>query len=93
MKTLGGNAKPIKDGLVTSEECLRYALSLPVTTVVSGIDTMEWLQKNARVAATFKPLTTEEMASLEQRCSSKKEYEYYRRWAYYDGRPPSTRCA
>ena len=32
MKTLGGNAKAIKDGLVTSEECLRYALSLPVTT-------------------------------------------------------------
>jgi aryl-alcohol dehydrogenase-like predicted oxidoreductase len=88
MKTLGGNAKPIKDGLVTSEECLRYALSLPVTTVVSGIDTMEWLQKNARVAANFKPLAPQEMAELAQRCSSKKEYEYYRRWAYYDGGPP-----
>ena len=93
MKTLGGNAKPIKDGLVTSEECLRYALSLPVTTVVSGIDSMAWLQKNARVAATFKPLTPEEMASLEQRCASKKEYEYYRRWAYYDGSPSGARCA
>ena len=88
MKTLGGNAKPIKDGLVTSEECLRYALSLPVTTVVSGIDTMEWLQTNARIAASFKPLTREEMAELEQRCSSKKEYEYYRKWAYLDGAPP-----
>jgi uncharacterized protein len=88
MKTLGGNAKPIKDGLVTSEECLRYAFSLPVTTVVSGIDTMEWLQKNARVAAGFKPLTPQEMAELAQRCSSKKEYEYYRRWAYSDGDQP-----
>jgi predicted aldo/keto reductase-like oxidoreductase len=87
MKTLAGNAKPIKDGLVTSDEALRYALNLPVTTVVSGIDTMEWLQKNARVAASFKPLTPEEVASLEQRCSSKKEYEYYRHWAYHDGRP------
>jgi aryl-alcohol dehydrogenase-like predicted oxidoreductase len=90
MKTLGGNARPIKDGLVSSEDCLRYALSLPVTTVVSGIDTMEWLQKNARVAASFKPLTAAERAELERRCSSKKEYEYYRRWAYYDGRPPDT---
>jgi len=87
MKTLGGNAKPIKDGLVTSEECLRYALSLPVTTVVSGIDTMEWLQKNARVAASFKPLAPKEIAELEQRCSSRKEYEYYRKWAYLDGAP------
>ena len=93
MKTLAGNAKPIKDGLVTSEECLRYALSLPVTAVISGIDTMEWLQKNAKAVAGFKPLAPEEMGSLEQRCSSKKEYEYYRRWAYYDGRPPSALCA
>ena len=93
MKTLGGNAKPIKDGLVTAEECLRYALSLPVTTVVSGIDTMEWLQKNAKVAASFKPLTPGEMAELEQRCSSKKQYEYYRQWAYLDGGTPGTLCA
>jgi uncharacterized protein len=93
MKTLGGNAKPIKDGLVTSEECLRYALSLPVTTVVSGIDAMEWLQKNAKAAAGFKPLAPEEMAELERRCSSKKEYEYYRRWAYFDGRPTTALSA
>jgi hypothetical protein len=33
------------------------------------------------------------MAELEQRCSSKKQYEYYRRWAYYDGRPPGALCA
>jgi uncharacterized protein len=90
MKTCGGNAKPIKDGLVTAEECLHYALSLPVTTVVSGIDTMEWLKQNARAAANFKPLSPEEMAKLEQRCSSKKEYEYYRKWAYYDRGPART---
>ena len=72
----------------TAEEALRYALSLPVTAVVSGIDTMEWLQKNAKAAASFKPFAPKEMAELEQRCSPKKEYEYYRRWAYYDGGPP-----
>jgi uncharacterized protein len=93
MKTLAGNAKPIKDGLVTSDEALRYALSLPVTTVVSGVESMQWLQKNARVAVGFKPLTPEEMASLEQRCSSKKEYEYYRLWAYRDGHAPLTHYA
>jgi uncharacterized protein len=90
MKTLGGDAKAIKDGLVTSEECLRYALSLPVTTVVSGIDTMEYLQKNARVAADFKPFTRGEMTDLERRCSPKKEYEGYRRWAYRDGQSSGT---
>ena len=93
MKTLGGNAKAIKDGLVTAQECLRYSLSLPVVTVVSGIDKMKWLQENARVAASFKPLTAAERAELEQRCSPKKEYEYYRRWAYYDGGPQGVLAA
>ena len=87
MKTLGGNAQAVKDGLVTSEEALRYALSLPIAALISGINTLEWLEKNARVAASFKPFSGEEMAALEQRCSSKKQYEYYRRWAYFDGRP------
>ncbi len=89
MKTLAGNARPIKDRLVTSQEALRYALSLPVTAVVSGIDTMEWLQQNAKAAASFKPFSAKEMAGLEERCSSKKQYEYYRRWAYYDAGRPS----
>lgn len=85
MKTLGGNAKAIKDGLVTVEEALRYALSLPITTVISGIDSMDWLETNTKVAANFKPLTKPEMRALEQRCSSKRQYEPYRRLAYLDG--------
>lgn len=89
MKTLGGDAKAVKDGLVTSEEALRYALSLPITTLVSGITSMEWLEKNTRVAADFKPFSQAEMTALAERCSSKKEYEPYRRWAYRD-RGPAT---
>lgn len=81
MKTLGGNAKAVKDGLVTAEEALRYALSLPVATVISGIDKLVWLEQNASVAAHFKPLTRAEMSALEKRCSARKEYELYRRWS------------
>ena len=87
MKTLGGNAQAIKDKLITAEEAIGYALSLPVTTVVSGIDTLEWLQRNAKAAAAFKPFSKDQMVALEQRCSSKRQYEYYRRWTYLDGKP------
>ena len=87
MKTLGGNGKPIQDGLVTAEECLRYSLSLPVTTVVCGIDKLEYLKTNARIVANFKPMTAPEMAALAQRCADKKQYEYYRKWAYRDSEP------
>lgn len=81
MKTMGGNAKAIKDKLVTAEECLRYALSLPVSTVVSGIDRMAWLKENAAVATNFKPLSDQEKHQLEQRCSPRNEYEGYRSWS------------
>jgi hypothetical protein len=63
---------------------LRDAPSLPVTAVVSGNATMDRLRKNALVATAFKPLALEEKAASEQRCSSRKEYEYYRQWAYHD---------
>ncbi len=85
MKTLGGNGQSVKDGIITSEEALRYTLSLPITTLISGIDSLAWLKQNASVAANFKPYTSEEMAALEKRCAAKSQYEPYRHWAYLDG--------
>ena len=85
MKTLGGNGQSVKDGIVTAEEALRYGLSLPITTLISGIDSLAWLKNNASVAANFKPYTPEEKAALEQRCADKTQYEPYRHWAYLDG--------
>jgi predicted aldo/keto reductase-like oxidoreductase len=65
-----------------------------VCTHLKGQETKDKaLEKNARVAASFKPFSREEMAALEQRCSSKKQYEYYRRWAYCDGHPRRFACA
>ena len=87
MKTLGGNGKSVKDGVITAPEALRYVLSLPITTLISGIDSPEKLQQNASVAANFKPYSPEEMAALEKRCSDKHEYEIYRKVAYFDGHP------
>jgi len=85
MKTLGGNGKSVKDGVVTASEALRYTLSLPITTLISGIDSSDWLKANAGVAASFKPYSPAEMAALEKRCSTQKQYEPYRHWAYLDG--------
>lgn len=49
---------------VTPAEALRYAMSLPVATVVSGMDTMEILEQNLAVARSFTPLTTDERSAL-----------------------------
>lgn len=85
MKTLGGNGQSVRDGVITSDEALRYTLSLPITTLISGIDSLAWLRKNATVAANFKPYSPEEKAALEKRCLAQNRYEPYRHWAYLDG--------
>ena len=85
MKTLGGNGQSVRDGVITSDEALRYTLSLPITTLISGIDSLAWLRKNATVAANFKPYSPEEKVALEKRCLAQNRYEPYRHWAYLDG--------
>jgi len=57
MKSLSGDAGAVSAGVVTAEEALAYAMSLPVATVVSGIDSPRVLAQNLAVARGFKPVT------------------------------------
>ena len=69
MKSLCGNGKPIQQGVLTAEEAMRYVLSLPVSTLVSGIDSREVLRQNIAIARRFVPMTQEEMLQLRRRVS------------------------
>jgi len=53
-----------KESDITPQEALRYAMSLPVATVVSGMDSIEVMKQNLAVAQNFEPLTQEERADL-----------------------------
>ncbi len=66
MKTLGGSPAeiPVRSKSASVEECLRYAMSLPVATVCSGIDSMEKLKQNLAVAKNFRPMSDEERSEL-----------------------------
>ncbi len=69
MKSMGGTGEAVKKGLVQAEELLRYAMSLPVATTISGIDSLKVLEQNLRVARGFKPMTEQEMEALRTRCA------------------------
>ncbi len=69
MKRLGGDGQPILHGVVTAEEVLRYAMSLPVATTISGIDSVAVLRQNVAVAPGFTPTRPVEMQALRQRCT------------------------
>jgi predicted aldo/keto reductase-like oxidoreductase len=64
MKSAGGNGGIIKDGGVSAAECLRYAMSLPTSVVLSGMDTLEIARQNIAAAKAWKPLSQEERAVL-----------------------------
>ena len=48
MKSLGGTGKIVSEGVVSIEEALRYVFSLPIATLVSGIDSEKVLEQNLR---------------------------------------------
>lgn len=53
-------------GITTMKEAMSYVLSLPVSTVIVGCDTVEQLEENIAIAADFEPLSGAEMARLER---------------------------
>jgi uncharacterized protein len=66
MKTLGAG-RVLEQKAATLEECLRYAMSLPIASAIVGADTLERAEANARIAATAKPMSAGERAALRRR--------------------------
>lgn len=67
MKPLCGTAGPVKQGIVTAEEMLRYAMSLPVATTITGMDRIDIAQQALQVAQNFLPMSPAEMRTLRDR--------------------------
>jgi hypothetical protein len=68
MKTLGGGPRVAKipsSTAITAEQCVRYALSQPVSTIVRGWLTMEQLEADLKIAENFQPLSERERAEIE----------------------------
>jgi uncharacterized protein len=88
MKSLGGDGQPILHGAVTAEEALRYAMSLPVATTISGIDSLAVLRQNLAIARGFTPMTPEQMDVLRRRCAplaADGHLELFKSTKRYDG--------
>ncbi len=89
MKSLGGSGLPAQKGAVTPEEAIRYAMSLPVATTITGIDSLEVLQQNLAIARGFRPLPAPAMAALRQRVAGYAEdgaLELYKTSKKYDAK-------
>ena len=88
MKSMGGSGEIVTHGATTPAEALRYAMSLPVATTISGIESMDVLQQNLAIARGFQPMSEAEMEALRQRCSALAadgRFELFKVSKKYDG--------
>jgi len=63
MKSMA-NCILLKSQTVTPVECLHYALNLPTSVVITGIDSMEILDQAIEAVRTFHPISNEDLKVL-----------------------------
>ena len=86
MKSMGSGVL-LKSKVVTPIECLHYALSLPTSVVITGIDSMKILVQAFEAVRTFKPLSRPEIAALlakTSKAAANGEYELFKTTSYFD---------
>jgi predicted aldo/keto reductase-like oxidoreductase len=66
MKSLGGSREGVLELGISPQEAISYALSQPIDTLVSGIDSLEYLQQNLEIVRNFGPLTPQRQDELRQ---------------------------
>lgn len=87
MKALGGPFI-LDSKTVTPVECLNYALTLPTSTVITGIEKPEILEQAFTVAKNFKPLTKDQINALlnkTKEAAMTGKYEKFKTESRFDG--------
>ena len=86
MKSMG-SGPILKSGAVTPVECLQYALSLPTSVVITGIDSAKILDQAFEVAGNFQQLTEAQMNALRNKASAAArdgQYELFKTSSHFD---------
>jgi uncharacterized protein len=86
MKSMGDGVI-LKSKTVSPLECLHYALSLPTSVVITGIDKPEILDQAFEAAKTFQPMNREQVAQLLARTKEVAlagKYELFKTSSHFD---------
>jgi aryl-alcohol dehydrogenase-like predicted oxidoreductase len=87
MKTLA-NGSIVKSKTVTPIEAIQYALNLPTSVVICGIDSMEILEQAIEAARTFKPFSEDQLKALLAKtadAAASGNFEPFKTSSIYDG--------
>jgi aryl-alcohol dehydrogenase-like predicted oxidoreductase len=87
MKSMA-NGRILKSKTVTPIECLHYALNLPTSVVIAGMDSMEILDQAFQAIDTFQPLGEGEIRAILAKTANSAntgEFELFKTTSVYDG--------
>jgi aryl-alcohol dehydrogenase-like predicted oxidoreductase len=87
MKSMGAG-DVLASGVVSPEECLRYALGLPTSVVICGMDSRRVLDQNLHTVRSFTPLSDADKQALLARTAqpaASGEHEPFKTSTKYDG--------
>src|SRR6516165_841632 len=87
MKPIGDGIL-LKSGKVSAVECLRYALSLPTSVVITGCESMKVVQQAIDLGRNFQPLTAGQLAALPSKTAEvakNGQFELYKPSTQFDG--------
>jgi aryl-alcohol dehydrogenase-like predicted oxidoreductase len=77
----------LRSKTVTPLECLHYAMNLPTSVVITGIDSLAILEQALEAVRTFKPLSAAEVQSLLARTAAagvRGEFEPFKTTSIFD---------
>jgi predicted aldo/keto reductase-like oxidoreductase len=86
MKSMGDSII-LKSKAVTPMECLHYAMSLPTSVVITGIDKQEILDQAFDAAKSFQPMNREQIAQLlakTKEVAMAGKYELFKTSSHFD---------
>jgi aryl-alcohol dehydrogenase-like predicted oxidoreductase len=87
MKSMA-NGILLRSNTVTPIECLHYALNLPTSVVITGMDSMEILDQAFKAMQTFQPMSDEQVQALLAKTAeagAKGEFEPFKTSSIFDG--------
>ena len=87
MKSMA-NGILLKSKTVTPIECLHYALNLPTSVVITGIDSMEILEQTFAAVESFHPLSNDEREALlakTREAAANGRFEPFKTSSIFDG--------
>ncbi len=87
MKTMGSGII-LRSNTVTPIECLHYALNLPTSVVITGMESVDRVNQALEAVRTFKPMTQAEVAKLAAKtkdAAANGEFELFKTSTRFDG--------